>query len=65
MGYYLKPLIRSAKSYYKNTRDFFEKRKSLGKVLEKEALFPADVVSLFLTKAHGNGLISLSAKLEK
>ena len=48
LDYHLQPVMKSGKSYVKDTGDFLEKIKSLGRIPEEAFLFTADVVGLSL-----------------
>ena len=60
----LKPLIKSAKSYVKDTSDFLRKIKKLGKVPDGDILATTDVVGIYPRISHEDGLDALSEKLE-
>lgn len=58
-------LIWSAKSHVKDTRGFLNKLKSLGKVPDNATLLTGNVVGLYPSIPHKDGLTALSAKLEE
>ena len=58
--YRLKPLIKSAKSYVKDTSDFLRKIKELGKVPDGDILASTDVVGIYPSISHEDGLDALS-----
>ena len=57
--------MRSAKSYIKETGDFVNKHKELGSVPQNALLVTVDVVRLYPSIPHQDGLDSLSTKLEQ
>ena len=65
LDYHLKPVMQSAKSYIKDTSDFLRKLKELGEVPENAILVTADVVGLYPSIPHSDGLEALSVKLEE
>ena len=65
LDYHLKPIMRSAKSYIKETGDFVNKLKELGSVPQNALLVTVDGVGLYPSIHHQDGLDSLSVKLEQ
>ena len=65
LDFHLKPVMRGGKSYVKDTGDFLEKLKSLGKIPYNSILITADVVGLYPSIPHGDGLEYLHSKLEE
>ena len=57
-------MIKSAKSYVKDTSDFLRKIKKLGKVPDGDILATTDVVGIYPRISHEDGLDALSEKLE-
>ena len=57
--------MRSAKSYLRETSDFLKKLKELGCVPQNELLVTGDLVGLFLSIPHLDGLEALSIKLDQ
>ena len=64
LDHHLKSLMQSVKSHVKDTSDFLRKIKELGKVPIGAILATADVVGLYLSIPHADGLDALSEKLE-
>ena len=61
----LQPVMKSGKFYVKDTGDFLEKIKSLGRIPEDAFLVTADVVGLYPSIPHDAGLKALYEKLEE
>ena len=57
--------MKSAKSCIKDTSDFLRKLSDLGKLPENAILVTADVVGLYPSIPHADGLEALSGKLEE
>ena len=57
--------MRSAKSFIKDTGDFLNKLKELDSVPENALLVTTEVVGLYLSMPHQDGLDALSIKLEQ
>ena len=57
--------MRSAKSYLRETSDFLKKLKELGCVPQNELLVTGDLVGLYPSIPHPDGLEALSIKLEQ
>ena len=65
LDHHLQPVMKSGKSYVKDTGDFLEKIKSLGRIPEDAFLVTADVVGLYPSIPHDVGLKALYEKLEE
>ena len=52
LDHHLQPVMNSGKSYVKDTGDFLEKIKSLGRIPEDAFLVTADVVGLYLARCR-------------
>ena len=65
LDYRLKSTMQCAKSYIKDTSDFLRKLNELGKLPENAILATIDVVRLYPSIPHADGLEALSAKLEQ
>ena len=61
----LKPLMQSGWSYIRDSGDFIDKMKRIGKVPEGSFLVTADVVFLYLSITHKEGISALKSKLEE
>ena len=61
----LKSLMQSGKSYIKDSGDFIEKIKSLKNLPESAILVTADVVGIYPSIPHDNGLEVLERRLEQ
>ena len=61
----LQLVMKSGKSYVKDTGDFLEKIKSLGRITKDAFLVTADVVGLYPSIPHDAGLKALHKKLEE
>ena len=57
--------MQSAKSYIKDTSDFLKKLNKLSKLPENAILVTTDVVGLYPSIPHADGLEALSTKLEE
>ena len=57
LDYHHKPIMRSAKSYIKDTGDFLNKLKELGSVPQNALLVTVDVVELYSSILHQDGLM--------
>ena len=57
--------MRSAESYIRDPRDSFKKLKGLGSVPQNALLVTADVVVLYPSIPHQEGLEALSGKLDQ
>ena len=65
LDYHLKPTMQSGNSYIKDTSDFLRKLNNLGKLPKNAILVTADVVGLYPSISHADGLEALLAKLEE
>ena len=65
LDYHLKPIMRSAKSYMRDNSDFLKRLKELGSVLQNALLVTADVVGLYPSIPHQDGLEALPTKLDQ
>ena len=65
LHYHLKPVMRSAKSYVRDTSDSLKKLKELGCVPQNELLVTGDLVGLYPSISHLDGLEALSIKLNQ
>ena len=65
LDYHLKPIMRSAKSYLRDTSDFFKKLKELGCEPQNELLGTGDLVGLYPSIPHLDRLEALSIKLDQ
>ena len=65
LDYHLKPTMQSAKSYIKDSSDFLRKLNDLGKLPENAILVTTDVVGLYPSNPHADGLEALLAKLKE
>ena len=65
LDYHLKPIMRSAKSYIRDTSDFLKRLKELGSVTQNALLVGAHVVGLYPSIPHQDGLEALPIKLDQ
>ena len=65
LDHHLKPVMQSGKSYIKDSGDFLNKIKRLGKIPEGAFLVSVDVVGLYPSIPHLEGLEALRKRLEK
>ena len=65
LDHHLQPVMKGGRSYVKDTQDFLEKLKHLGKVPSNAILVTADVVGLYPSIPHEAGLEALYEKLEE
>ena len=65
LGFHLKPLMQSSWSYIQGSGDFIDKMKRIGKVPEGSFLVTADVVGLYPSIQHKEGILALRNKLEE
>ena len=61
----LKPIMRSAKSYIRDTSDFLKRLEELGGVPQNALLVAADMVGLYPNITHQDGLDTLSLNLDQ
>ena len=64
LDFHLKPVMMEGKSYVKDTGHFLEKLRELGRVPENSILVTADVVGLYPSIPHNDGMQALHQKLE-
>ena len=57
--------MQSGWSYIQDSRDFIDKMKRIGKVPEGSFLVTADVVGLYPSIPHKEGILALKSKLEE
>ena len=62
--HHLQPIMRSGMSYIKDTSDFLLKLKNLKKVPDNAILVTADVVGLYASIPHNDGLEVLKTQLD-
>ena len=65
LDHHLQPVMKGGRSYVKDTQDFLEKLKHLGKVPSNAILVTADVVGLYASIPHEAGLEALYEKLKE
>ena len=65
MNYQLKPIIHSAKSYVRDPSDSLKKLKELGWVPQNDLLVTGDLLGLYPSIPHLDGLEALSIKLNQ
>ena len=65
LDYHLKPIMCPAKSYIKDTGDFLNKLKDFVSLPQNALLVTVDVVGLYTSTPHQDGLDALSIKLEQ
>ena len=65
LDYHLKLVMQSAKSYIKDTSDFFRKLTELGEVPENAILVTADLMNLYPSIQHLDTSEPLPVKLEE
>ena len=65
LDFHLKPIMQQGKSYLRDTDDFLSKIKSLGPLPRNSILVTADVVGLYPSIPHKEGLEALKATLQK
>ena len=63
--FYIKLLMRSGWSYIRDSGDFIDKMKRIGKVPEGSFLVTADVVGLYPSIPHKERILALKCKLEE
>ena len=63
--FYLKPLMQNGWSYIRDSGDFIDKMKRIGKIPEGSFLVTADVVGLYPSIPHNEGISALKQKLEE
>ena len=65
LDYHLKPIMRSAKSYVRDTNDFLKKLKELCCEPQNELPGTCDLVGLYPSIPHLDGSEALSIKLDQ
>ena len=65
LDHHLQPVMNEGKSYIKDTADFLDKLKDLGEIPEGVILVTADVVGLYLSIPHTDGLEVLHKQYDK
>ena len=63
LDHHLQPIMKSGVSYIKDTNDFLFKLKNLGKIPENAFLVTADIVGLYPSIPHDEGLEVLRKQL--
>ena len=56
LDHHLQPVMKEGKSYIKDTADFLDKLKDLGEIRDGAILVTADVVGLYSSIPHTEGL---------
>ena len=56
LDHHLQPVMKEGKSYIKDTADFLDKLKDLGEIRDGAILVTADVVGLYPSIPHTEGL---------
>ena len=64
LDYHLQPLMKSGTSYIKDANDFLTRLKNLKKVPDNAILVTADVVGLYPSIPHNEGLEVLKKQLD-
>ena len=62
---HMQPIIKKGWSYIKDSQDFINKSRKLGKIPDNAILVTADVVSLYPSIPHNVGLRALKEALDK
>ena len=57
--------MQNAWSYIQDSGDFIDKKKRIGKIPEGSFLVTADVIGLYPSIPHNEGISALTQKLEK
>ena len=65
LDFHLKPLMQSGWSYIRDSGDFIDKMKRIGKVPEGSVLVTADVIALYPRIPHKERILALKSKLEE
>ena len=65
LDHHLQPVMKEGKSYIKDTPDFLDKLKDLGEIPEGAILVTADVVRLYPSIPHTEGLDVLCKQYDK
>ena len=61
LAFYLKPLMQSSWSYIQDSGDFIDQMKRIGNVPKGSFLVTADVVSLYPSLPHKEGILALKS----
>ena len=62
---FIKPLAQTVNSYIKDTNQFLKKLEQLGKIPAKSYLVTIDVVALYTSIPHRDGILAVKEALEK
>ena len=65
LDFYLKPLMQNGWSYIRDSNDFIDKMKTIGKTPEGSFLVTANVVGQYPRIPHNEGISALKQKLEE
>ena len=65
LDHHLKPLVSQSRSYVKDTNHFLSKLSKLGKIPEEAMLCTVDVVGLYPSIPHGEGLEAIREALDR
>ena len=65
LDFYFKPLMQSDCSYIQHSGNFIDKMKRIGKVPEGSFLVTSDVVGLYPSMRHKEGILALKSILEE
>ena len=65
LEHHLKPIMQSSETYIKDSDDFLEKLNALGEIPQGAILVTADVVGLYPSIPHDEGLQALTEALDK
>ena len=65
LDYHLKPVMKEGESYIRDSSDFLSKIKALGKIPEGSFLVTCDVVGLYPSIPHSDGLRTLERRLKE
>ena len=65
LDYILKPLMQDSCSYIKDFCDFLKKIKNVGKIPDEAILVTADLIGIYPSISHGDGLETLRKRLNK
>ena len=65
LDFYLKPLMQNGWSYLRDSGDFIDKIKRIEKITEGPFLVTVDVVGLYPSIPHKEGIVAIKQKLEE
>ena len=65
IDHHLQPLAQSVKSYVKDTNDFLKKLSHIGKLPEDAIMVTIDVVGLYPSIPHNEGLLAMKNALDR